>query len=278
MTPLQTKPKRHLVVTSMTKKDTYNNGEDDIWNGEDSAVFVSDSGTATIASRPSQQQLGSPICMYDQMIIPVKLVSKLHNGTNNALCTKDMNDEIIPQQEMIVYDITKQIQQFISERCGTIQCGTITLFNRHTTTSLIINEYESRLLRDMQTAFLQFIPPDVRSYAYQKAQQMGTPFPDPVRQYEHNDIHLRPESWEETTRCYENGYNISDPVILQSWRDSEPINAHSHLLSMMIGSPTLTIPIQNSTMQIGTWQSIMLIDFDGPRLGRTVGIQITGYQ
>jgi thiamine phosphate synthase YjbQ (UPF0047 family) len=159
-----------------------------------------------------------------------------------------------------------------------IQGGTITLYNRHTTTSLIINEYESRLLRDMQTTFLQFVPPDVRSYAYQKAQRMGTPFPNPGRYYEHNDIHLRPESWEETVRCYENGYNISDPDILQSWRDSEPINAHSHLLSMMIGSPTLTIPIHNSTLQIGMWQSIMLIDFDGPRRGRTVGIQIMGYQ
>jgi thiamine phosphate synthase YjbQ (UPF0047 family) len=239
------------------------------------------SGTAASTTSPAesrhQHHLGLPMCLYDQITIPVKSLSSAI--TDDALGkTETAKNEVVPQQEIIIYDITKQIQQFLSERCRTIQCGTITLYNRHTTTSLIINEYESRLLRDMQNTFLQLIQPDVRSFAYQKAQQMGDPFPDTARYYEHNDIHLRPESLEETLRCYENGYNISDPVILQSWRDSEPINAHSHLLSMIIGSPTLTIPIHNSTLQIGTWQSIMLIDFDGPRLGRTVGIQVMGYQ
>ena len=228
-----------------------------------------------------QQQLGLPICVYDQITIPLK--KSVLNATGNSIDPTESSvnseaAETVPQQEIIVYDITKQIQQHLSKRCANMQCGTVTLYNRHTTTSLIINEYESRLLRDMQSTFLQFVPPDVRSYAYQKAQQMGTPFADPGRQYEHNDIHLRPESFEESMRCYENGYNISDPAILQSWRDSEPINAHSHLLSMMIGSPTLTIPVHNATLQIGIWQSIMLIDFDGPRPGRTVGMQMMGYQ
>ena len=87
--------------------------------------------------------------------------------------------------------------------------------------------------------------------------------PFPERYYEHYDLHLR---------CYENGCNISDPIVLQSWRNSEPI---------LMGSPTLTIPIYHNTpLQMGSWQStgIMVINLDGPRIGRTVGIQWMGYQ
>jgi secondary thiamine-phosphate synthase enzyme len=62
---------------------------------------------------------------------------------------------------------------------------------------------------------------------------------------------------------------------LQRWRDQEPINAHSHLLSMLVGSSE-SIPVVDGTMVIGQWQSVMLVDLDGPR-DRTVGIQLMGY-
>ena len=55
-----------------------------------------------------------------------------------------------------------------------------------------------------------------------------------------------------------------------------PINAHSHLIAMMVGSSE-AIPVVDGNMVIGQWQSILLVDLDGPR-DRTVGIQLMGYQ
>lgn len=44
----------------------------------------------------------------------------------------------------------------------------------------------------------------------------------------------------------------------------EPINAHSHLKSCLMGSSE-TIPLINSKILIGQWQSIFFVDLDGPR-------------
>ena len=52
--------------------------------------------------------------------------------------------------------------------------------------------------------------------------------------------------------------------------------AHSHLLAMLLGSSE-AIPIHNGKSVLGQWQSVLLVDLDGPR-DRTVGIQITGFK
>jgi len=44
----------------------------------------------------------------------------------------------------------------------------------------------------------------------------------------------------------------------------EPINAHSHLKSIMLGSSE-TIPLINSNIILGQFQSIFFVDLDGPR-------------
>jgi secondary thiamine-phosphate synthase enzyme len=54
----------------------------------------------------------------------------------------------------------------------------------------------------------------------------------------------------------------------------EPKNAHSHLMAMLMGSSE-TIPVTSRKMAIGEYQSVMLIDLDGPRQ-RTVNIQVIG--
>ncbi len=146
--------------------------------------------------------------------------------------------------------------------------GSINILSRHTTTALTINERESRLAQDMEEYFLSLAPPDERSSASESAKQG-------IR-YKHNDIDLRPESEEEQERCRENGWNIDMEEELKAWRDQEPINAHSHLLSMLLGSSE-TIPVVDGKMVIGQWQSILLVDLDGPR-DRTVGIQFHGYK
>jgi secondary thiamine-phosphate synthase enzyme len=59
----------------------------------------------------------------------------------------------------------------------------------------------------------------------------------------------------------------------------EPIdgrdNAHSHLLGLFMNS-TETIPFSGGELLLGEWQSIFLIELDGPRSQRQVLVQIQG--
>jgi secondary thiamine-phosphate synthase enzyme len=41
-------------------------------------------------------------------------------------------------------------------------------------------------------------------------------------------------------------------------------NAHSHLRAVVLGS-SVTIPIENGGLTLGTWQSIFFVECDGPR-------------
>jgi secondary thiamine-phosphate synthase enzyme len=50
-------------------------------------------------------------------------------------------------------------------------------------------------------------------------------------------------------------------------------NAHAHLRAAVIG-PSETIPLVDGTLALGTWQQIVLIDFDVRPRTRTVTVQI----
>jgi secondary thiamine-phosphate synthase enzyme len=50
-------------------------------------------------------------------------------------------------------------------------------------------------------------------------------------------------------------------------------NAHSHIRASLIG-PSLTIPFENATLQLGKWQQIVFIDFDNRPRKREVILQI----
>lgn len=54
----------------------------------------------------------------------------------------------------------------------------------------------------------------------------------------------------------------------------EPENAHAHIAAMLLGSSE-TIPISAGEPVLGTWQSVMLVELDGPR-ERTIGLHIIG--
>jgi secondary thiamine-phosphate synthase enzyme len=49
-------------------------------------------------------------------------------------------------------------------------------------------------------------------------------------------------------------------------------NAHAHLRAVLLGS-SVTIPIENGSMTLGTWQSIIFVECDGPRR-REVFVQV----
>ena len=68
------------------------------------------------------------------------------------------------------HDISADLQAFVN---GTgIRNGLLVAAGQHTTTALVVNEAEDRLLGDIERHFLALTPPE--------------------RAYAHNDLHLRP--------------------------------------------------------------------------------------
>ena len=57
------------------------------------------------------------------------------------------------------------------------------------------------------------------------------------------------------------------------WRhDRIDDNAAAHIKAAIVG-PSETVPVKNRRLQLGTWQGLMLVEFDGPR-ERKVLVQI----
>lgn len=136
-------------------------------------------------------------------------------------------------------DITPLVRETVSQ--SGVRNGLCTVTSKHTTTALCVNENEERLFTDVQRFLLRLAPPEDT--------------------YKHNDIDKRfpPPGWHQG---------------VDEWRAQEPINAHSHLLSMLLGSCE-SFPICEGNLQIGQWQSLLLIELDGPRR-RRVGVHVLG--
>jgi len=136
-------------------------------------------------------------------------------------------------------DLTAYITKAIEE--ANIVDGVVNVISRHTTTAVTINENEERLIEDARAWFRRAAPPNDF--------------------YLHNDLDRRhgPKDW---------------PGGDDAWRAQEPENCHAHLLSMMIGN-SVTVPVSEGKVTLGTWQSVMFVELDGPR-ERTVGIQVVG--
>lgn len=58
----------------------------------------------------------------------------------------------------------------------------------------------------------------------------------------------------------------------KTWHDD---NGHAHVRASVLG-PSLTIPVIDGQMTLGTWQQIILVDFDTRPRTRTVICQIIG--
>jgi secondary thiamine-phosphate synthase enzyme len=57
-----------------------------------------------------------------------------------------------------------------------------------------------------------------------------------------------------------------------AWRhDRVDNNAAAHIKATILG-PSETIPVREGALRLGTWQSVMLMEFDGPR-DRTVIVE-----
>ena len=122
--------------------------------------------------------------------------------------------EILTSKEVEIVDITTQIEEVVKK--SGIGEGLVVVFTRHTTTALILNENEPRLLKDMEMIFKE-LGPKGEGYAH----------------------------------------------------DVIDHNAHSHLRSILMGS-SIAIPIENGSLALGTWQSVLFIELDGPRRRKVV--------
>jgi len=143
---------------------------------------------------------------------------------------------------MSVYDITPQIEDIVAK--SGCKEGTVTVLSKHSTVSVSINEMEGRLVDDIRQYFLNLAPPNLP--------------------YLHNDLDYRvgPDDW---------------PGGDEAWREfrrTQPVNTHSHLIAMMLGTSEC-IPISGGDMKKGKYQSILVVDIDGPK-SRGIAVQITG--
>lgn len=88
-----------------------------------------------------------------------------------------------------------------------------------------------------------------------------------------------------TTIEYENGLlkdlkNVLDKLIPydknyehhKRWKDD---NGHSHIRASIIG-PEITIPFSNANLALGTWQQIVIIDFDTRSREREIIVTCVG--
>ena len=113
-----------------------------------------------------------------------------------------------------VLDITDRVAAALPEDAA----GTATVFVRHTTAGVAVNEAEDRLLVDVE-AFLGDIVAD--------------------------------EGWN---------------------HDRLDGNADAHLRALVVGASE-TVPVTDGSPDLGTWQSVLLVECDGPRT-RTVAVQV----
>ena len=116
-----------------------------------------------------------------------------------------------------IIDITSKINELIE-----IDEGIISIFSKHSTSAIVVNENESGLLND-----LEFLLNNLVSDKFS---------------YEHDRI------------------------------DN---NAKSHLKSFLLSSSEC-LPIKNSKLDLGTWQSVFFIELDGSRRNRPVTLTMVG--
>lgn len=58
----------------------------------------------------------------------------------------------------------------------------------------------------------------------------------------------------------------------QTWHDD---NGHSHVRASLLG-PSITVPLVGGEMTLGTWQQIVLLDFDTRPREREIIVQVIG--
>lgn len=119
-----------------------------------------------------------------------------------------MEIDVQTSDRVDIVDVTSEVAQAVPDD---LESGTCTVFVRHTTAGVIVNENESRLRSDIEDALESLVP--------------------------------RGEGYD---------HDVIDD------------NADAHLRAMLLGE-SVTVPVEEGDLALGTWQSIMFVDCDGPR-------------
>lgn len=88
-----------------------------------------------------------------------------------------------------------------------------------------------------------------------------------------------------TTIEFEPGCNADLNTVLEGvapqsarWEHNErnsDTNGHSHVRAALVG-PSVTVPVREGTLALGTWQRIVCVDFDDRPRSRRVMVQLLG--
>ncbi len=144
------------------------------------------------------------------------------------MIAKTMEIELNTTKKFDIIEITEQVQEKINQ--SGVKAGIVIIASQHTTTAILVNEYEEGFFADLRDALQRLVPKELH--------------------YNHNDLHKR---------------NVPK---------DEPQNGQSHILAALIGNSQI-IPIVNGELQLGTWQSVFLIELDSARY-RKITITVIG--
>ncbi|MBN1283162.1 MAG: YjbQ family protein [Proteobacteria bacterium] len=130
---------------------------------------------------------------------------------------------ISTREPMEFIDITDEVKRAFS--ASGVTDGALTVFTRHTTTAVKVNERCDRLQQDMLDVLKGAVP--ARGWRHDEGTVDGRP------------------------------------------------NARGHLMSMFLNSSE-TIPVSGGSLALGGWQSVFLVELDGPRTERRVIVKVMG--
>lgn len=114
--------------------------------------------------------------------------------------------EVETSEKTEVVDVTDRVSDSVPEDAS----GVCTVFVRHTTAGVVLQESETNLVGDIES-YLEDVVPD--------------------------------------------GGHAHDAL------DG---NADSHLRATLVGSD-VSVPVEDGELALGTWQSVLFVEFDGPR-------------
>lgn len=115
--------------------------------------------------------------------------------------------EVTTGERVEVIDVTERVAAEIPDGAD----GLATVFVEHTTAGVTVNEAESRLLGDVETALERLVDED--------------------------------GGWA---------------------HDAIDDNADAHLRAMLLGE-SVSVPVRDGQLALGTWQSVLFVECDGPR-------------
>lgn len=119
-----------------------------------------------------------------------------------------MELQITTGNRIDIVDVTEDIAAAVPD---TAEAGVCTVFVPHTTSAVIVNEYERRLIEDLRELLDRLVPEE--------------------GPYRHDEIDA---------------------------------NADAHLRATLLGE-SVSVPVTDGALDLGTWQSILLCECDGPR-------------